>query len=273
MTSRKMLQIVHVASTIWFVFCLVYLFVLALRQAGVQWWIIFGMSGYSSVVLFLLVSLYLFALYRGVSLSQELQDEHPFTGSFYYYLFYDITPFLGSVAGGISLLTGPVVRADFLVIVAGCLWMTFLVWVLVDPVLGLAEGLFPASRRRRRRRLAGRRKARRQAEAARQQLLEEALFNAVQERKRFDVILEPYARDLDEILAGPDGDAGHGQLKAVEIGLLAWQLGGLACMKQLHQMVSNEVQVCRGRGDIDYLAIWWDGIGDWRSNWFEGQLS
>ncbi|MBN2314165.1 MAG: hypothetical protein JXM79_09565, partial [Sedimentisphaerales bacterium] len=99
MRRRDELRKAHIAGTIWFVLAVGYIFVLALRQAGVRWWVVFSLSGHGVLIVSVLVSLYLFAIFRGISSSQNVEIEHPLTSSTYYAAFYLLTPFLGGLAG------------------------------------------------------------------------------------------------------------------------------------------------------------------------------
>ena len=88
MNYRKTLKSIHLASTIWFMACIVYLLVLALHQAGFNWWVIFSLSGHSALLIFLLVSLYLFALFGGAGgKGQRETIEHPLTSTGFYMAF------------------------------------------------------------------------------------------------------------------------------------------------------------------------------------------
>src|SRR5512145_2232659 len=99
MKRQDDLRRVHIASTIWFVLAVGYILVLALRQAGVRWWVVFSLSGHGLLIASVLISLYLFAIFRGISSSQKVQTEHPLTSTTYYALFYVLTPLLGGLAG------------------------------------------------------------------------------------------------------------------------------------------------------------------------------
>jgi hypothetical protein len=66
MSKRRALKLVHIGGMAWFVLCMGYILLSALRQAGLHWWVIFSLAGHSAVVVFLLISLYLFARFRGV---------------------------------------------------------------------------------------------------------------------------------------------------------------------------------------------------------------
>jgi len=48
MLRRATLRSIHLFGTVWFMLCLGYILVLALRQAGVQWWIVFSLSGHGA---------------------------------------------------------------------------------------------------------------------------------------------------------------------------------------------------------------------------------
>ena len=104
MSERRMLKSIHLASTAWFMLCIGYILVLALRQAGVRWWVIFSLSGHSALIVFLLISLYLFVIFRGVSRSQKIEVEHPLTSTNCYMMFYVVAPLLGGLAGALGMI-------------------------------------------------------------------------------------------------------------------------------------------------------------------------
>jgi hypothetical protein len=103
-SEHRTLKSVHLAGTIWFILCVGFILVLALRQAGVNWWIIFSLSGPSALIILLLVSLYLFAVFRGAGASQKIELEHPLTSTDYYMMFYVVAPFLGALAGCLGMM-------------------------------------------------------------------------------------------------------------------------------------------------------------------------
>ena len=104
MRRRDELKKAHIAGTVWFALAVSYIFVLALRQAGVRWWVVFSLSGHGVLIVAVLVSLYLFAIFRGISSSQNVEIEHPLTSSTYYAAFYLLTPFLGGLAGCLGMI-------------------------------------------------------------------------------------------------------------------------------------------------------------------------
>ncbi len=273
MNRRNILKLVHFASTAWFVLSVGYILVLSLRQAGFRWWIIFSLSGYSALIVFLLISLYLFAIYRGVARSQKTEIEHPLTTSIYYSVFYDVNPFLGVLAGGMAAI-GVSRATDYLLVAAyGCFWATFVVWIIVDPAVGLMEILLPSSREHRRERLAQAKAMHEKERLAKQRLLAEVQAEEELERVRWSEVLRPYAEKLADLVATVEVTGEYGEVEAVGIGVNAWQMGGLNCMRQLQSMAMEiRKQKYQDAAIIDYISVWWDGVGSWRSQWLGGQV-
>ncbi|MEN6425440.1 MAG: hypothetical protein ABFD90_08225 [Phycisphaerales bacterium] len=270
MSARRALRLTHLLSTIWFMACIGYILVLALHQAGFHWWIIFSLSGHSALAVFLLISLYLFALFRGVGESQQIEVEHPLTTTNYYMGFYVAAPLLGGLAGtfGMAAGTGHLVNF-FLGVAMGTLGTTFTVWVVIDPIAGLVEMFLPSSRKHRLERLAQVEAQRRTRQEKREQLLAEAFAREEQERQRWQRRLEPQAEKLAELLAHDLRDARRAEREAVAIGASAWHLGGLSCMRQLRDMtVAISGQAPDHDTVSDCISNWWDGIGDWRKPLF-----
>jgi len=243
--------------------------VLGLRQAGVRWWIIFSISGYSALMVFLLTSLYLFAIFRGVGRSGKTELEHPLTSSVYYSIFYDITPFLGALAGGFGVVgisggAGPLVMMAF-----GSLWATFSVWIAIDPCITLLENCLPASRAFRKERLTQEKLLKQRRMLERQNLLAQIEVSEQQETARFGTVLEPYAGRLAELVC----DSGQGGTEIVDIGLKAWQTGGIRAMRMLHlrtlEILGHDHP---SRPMIDSISICWDGIGTWRLPPFDKEI-
>ena len=280
MSERRMLKSIHLASTAWFMLCIGYILVLALRQAGVRWWVIFSLSGHSVLIVFLLISLYLFAIFRGVSRSQKIEVEHPLTSTNYYVVFYVVAPLLGGLAGALGMIGENRINQFLLGIALGTLGATFLVWVIVDPVVGLLEMLLPASRKHRIERLAQAKAQREKRQRDRERLLAEVLAKEELSRRGWQEVLKPQAEKLagllirDPILQKKRKmgtltnriDFKQAEREAVDIGVKAWQIGGLSCMRQLHEMV---LDLCKKKYQdsmiTDYISTWWDGIGSWRN--------
>ena len=262
---RKILSLFHLIGTFWFMLCVGLVLVISLRQAGFEWWLIFSLSGQSLVIMFALLSLYLFAIYRGAGKAAKIQAEHPLTGTDYYMALYVGAPLLGGIAGCVSGIVDGTGPARFAYGVAlGTFGTTFFVWVVLDPLCSLLETFTPRSRKNRAERLAQQRAEREEKQRNREALL---LALEKQEQKnhaQWQTLLHPYACELAGLLACVDeGGLERARARAAELGLVAWKTGGLGCMRYLHEMALSSV----GTGNAtDYIAWWWDGIGTWRND-------
>ncbi len=266
MSTQRTLRSVHLASTVWFVICTGYVLVLALRQAGFNWWVVFSLSGHSALIVFLLVSIYLFAIYRGIGGIQIIAKEHPLTSTNYYMAFYVAAPFLGGLAGCFGMIGAGSAGHFRLSVALGTLGTTFLVWVVVDPATGMLEALVPASRRHRSERLARIAAEREMKRRNRDRLLAEISRKEKADRIHWEGLLKPQAEKLADLLATDRGAFKQAEQEAVSIGAHAWQIGGLGCMRQLRNMalIISE-QKDKHKPVIDYISLWWDGIGTWRN--------
>lgn len=265
MRQRDELRLVHIASTVWFILCVGYVLTLALRQVGANWWVVFSLSSHGVLILLVLVSLYLFAIFRGISSSQNVHVEHPLTSTSYYAAFYVATPLLGTLAGCLGMI-GETTASQFLLGIAmGTLGVTFLVWVIVDPAIGLLELLLPASREHRVQRLAAAKALREQKQRDRENLLAEVLAKEDSARRSWHEFLQPQAETLARLLTAETADLERAEQEAVGIGVSAWQTGGLTCMRELRNMA---ITICeqndRNKAVVDHITFWWDGIGNWR---------
>jgi hypothetical protein len=262
---KRVFKFVHLMGTVWLILCVGLILVAALREAGFRWWVIFSLSGHSAVMVFLLVSLYLFAVYRGTRPSQQIEVEHPLTSTAQYKVFYIATPFLGGLAGLAGLIGTTRTSQLPLGVALGTLAATFLVWVILDPAVGLLETLFPASRKHRQQRIARARALRREEQERRERLLADVLSREQEQRRQWQRILRPHAQTLAGLLVGEGADFTDAERTAADIGVIAWQTGGQGCMQQLRDMA---LEICRQRGEaarsVDYTSTWWDGIGTWR---------
>jgi len=265
-SRHRTFRSIHIASTIWFVLCVGYILVLALLQAGIKWWVVFSLTGHGALIVLVLVSLYLFAIFRGISSSQKVQVEHPLTSTTYYAVFYVVTPFLGGLAGCLGMIGVNTISQFLLGIGLGTLWTTFFVWVIVDPLIGLLEMLVPASRKHRARRLAQAKAEREKKQKDSEHLLAQVLAKEEMDRSCWQEVLKPQAEKLAGLLATDRTDFKHAEREAVGIGVSAWQIGGLSCMRELRKMA---IAICkqknRNRAVVDYISFWWDGIGSWRA--------
>lgn len=266
MLKRKILKAIHITSTVWFIICVGYIFVLALRQAGVNWWVVFSLSGHGVLVAFFLISLYLFAIFRGISSSQKVHLEHPLTSSTYYAVFYVATPFLGTFASCIGMIGVNSASQFILGIAMGTLGTTFLVWVIVDPGIGLLEMLLPASRKHRAERLELAKIEREKKQKDRDQILAEVLEKEEEEKLKWKTILKYHAEELSSLLSTDNINDKHAELNAIGIGANAWQIGGINCMQELRDMaIAIYKQRNQDKNVVDYISFWWDGIGTWKA--------
>jgi Ca2+/Na+ antiporter len=265
MIQRRALIAVHIISTAWFVLCVAYIMVYVLRQADVEWWVIFSLTGHSAVMVFLFLSIYLFAFYRGVARSVNTEQEHPISQQISYMLLYYLSPFLGTVAGFYAMLGVALYKEFFLGVAVATFWATFLVWIVLDPLISLTEMLFPASRTHRRARLAQAKALRAQKQQEREQLLARLEREEKYRQGQLRLTMEPLAARLAAILTNRSTKSQQKQFAAVELGVQAWQLGRLEGMKLLHEM-SRERTGANSEdspGWIDFISRWWDGIGSW----------
>jgi len=268
MSRRRILKSIHLASTAWFILCVGCILVFALRQAGVRWWIIFSLSGHSALLVFLLISLYLFAVFRGVDSSQKIEVEHPLTSTDYYTVFYIVAPLLGGIAGWLGTVGVNRISQFLLGIALGTFVTTFVVWVIVDPLTGLLEMLLPpGSRKHRAQRLAQAKAERETKQKAHERLLADVLAREESDRHLWQEALKPQAEKLAGLLvASGKIDFEQVEREVVGLGVKAWQMGGVNCMRLLRDMA---MAIYRKRNQneaiVDYISSWWDGIGSWRN--------
>ena len=275
MDRKKASKICHFASTAWFVLSISYIFILALLNNGKGWLIILSVSGYSVLIAFLLVSLYLFAAFRGFAKSQNAPNEHPLTTDHFYSLFYDLSPFLGALAGLLAAVGIARTNNLLLLTATGSVWITFLVWIIIDPIAGLVEMLLPSSREHRHKRLAETRKIQKEELLVRQELLKKIELQKKTEKEQWREILQPYAEKLTMLAGSIDQATNYSdsiKTEVMDIGVIACQMGGVNCMAQLYSMT---MEICRQKHRnptiVEYISIWWDGIGSWKNSWLEGE--
>jgi len=267
MGTRKTISIIHMASTVWFILCTGYVFILALWQAGFNWLVIFSLSGYWALIITLLVSLYLFAVFRGASPVLSMEKEHPLTSTAYYMAFYVSTPFLGAIAGLLSMVGDTEVSSPLSRVTLGTIIATFLTWIAVDPITGLLELLMPEPRKHRAERLAQARIQKQLEQENRDKMLDR-LFEQERENERlWKEAFAPQAERLARLLAS-DGNnfSKAAEQEAINIGVEAWTKGGLMCMRYLRDTAAEIFRRQYGeRQFVDYISAWWDGIGRWRN--------
>ncbi len=269
MQIRSKIASIHLAGTIWFVLCVSYLLVIALLQAGVKWWIVFSLSVHGILLALLLISLYLFAIFRGISSSQKLQAEHPITKTDQYAFFYAATPFLGGLAGLLGMIGADTIGQFISGITLGTLGTTFMVWVIVDPVLGLLEMFFPESRQHYIQRQAEAKITKEKKRKERERILAEVSARESSNHQHWHEMLKPQAERLASLLSSEINDIKKAEREAASIGVSAWQIGGLSCMRELRDMALDICRQKKASKDVrDYITFWWDGIGGWRDTSF-----
>ena len=263
MKTQRLLKRIHIFGTAWFLFCAGALLVISLRQVGVNWWVIFSISGYSAVLFMFLLAFYLFALFRGVVRAQCV-EEHPLSTSTAYLFLYDSAPFLGAAAGLLGSLGISDWPAVMRMVTEGTIGMTFVTWVVLDSLVGGVESMLPQSVAHRSRRLDEAR-----AEKLRIQQDNAAMLDSLERRERelhrdWEAAFRDVAVKLAELYCGGDGDYEQLQSCTVEAGAKAWQMGKISCMRFVHRMILEEMNRRPGGWHVDYATLWWDGIGSWR---------
>ena len=266
MNQRNTLKMVHLAGTIWFVVCLGYLSMLIMRQAGFNWWLIFSLSGQSALLIFLLISLYLFAIFGATATGQKTTVEHPLTSSGPYLAFYVSVPLLGVLTGAVAMAGETRITQFLSGIALGTLAVTFLTWVIIDPLASMLETLAPTSREHRLQRLAEGKRQQEERRRNREELLSRLFAQQEQDRRRWQVLLTPDAEKLTVLLNANRTNFEQAERQAVGIGVRAWQIGGLDCMRRLHGMALELYKDKYQNLTItDHISNWWDGIGSWRN--------
>ncbi len=263
--SRRVHKAIHAAATVWFFMTVAYLVVSALRAAGVGWLVIFSLSGQSAAVLFLFMTVYLFAIFRGASRAGAQLSEHPLTGSKQYLEVYSLMPFFGGVVGLASTFGVTGVSETIAGSALGTLLSTFVLWIVIDPLVGAVELLVPSCRAAYNSRRAQEDAIRKEEQANRERFLKGLEEEDSRRRREWQ---EAFAGEV-ESLAGLVRQAAEGGRvdlrKAVDVGLHAWQSGGVECMQFLHERANEVVRADDAGGPrYDYLAHWWHGVGGWR---------
>lgn len=259
----RLLKRIHVFGTAWFLLCAAILLILSLRQAGFNWWFVFSVSGYSSILFAFLITFYLFALFRGVVRAQ-CAIEHPLSTTPAYLFFYDAAPFLGAVAGLLGGIGVSSPAAIVRMMTEGTLGMTFVTWVVLDSVVAGVESLLPRSRQSRAVRIAAAR-----AEKERLKRDNAAMLGSLERRecdlqRQWKVVFENAAAELANLYCTERAATEQARILTVDIGAKAWAMGKMACMRFVHQMIRDRMRPCADRPCMDYAAFWWDGIGAWR---------
>jgi len=261
----KSLQLLHFTSTALLIVSVSYTVASSLHQQGVQWWVIFSISGPSLVLAFVMTSVYLYAIFKGASRRQEAL-EHPLTSSTQYLSFYDSAPFLGAF-GGILGMAGVVNLNEYLLGISyAILSITFFVWMILDPTISFIEDLIPKNRKLRNARLQKKKAEKEQQQVAREALLESILAKIETNQQKWRDQLAEKPNKLIDIATQYEITDHTGACLAVDIGVEAWQIGGHNCMNYLIDLTKEECQ----KREIsplytNHISYWWDGIGNWNT--------
>lgn len=265
--SKRVVKNIHLAGTLWFVLSVGFVLAKGLRQAGYDWLVIVSLSGPYAVALFVLVSLYLFALFRGGKPAQGNTDEHPLTTSEYYLILYISAPLLGAFSGVLHATIYEQAMEEFaLSVTLATFGVTFASWVILDPILASLETFTPRGRIHRNKRLEKQRAERLEKQRNRDALLEVLIQKEIENEAIWTQTLNQYIPELCDLLNTNQSEFTNAEKRAAEIAIEAWRLGGLACMQFLHSKTLAVYQEKHpDRPIADYIINWWDGIGAWRN--------
>jgi hypothetical protein len=266
MSAQKLLRLLHICGTAWFILASAYVLVLGLRQVGFEWWLIVSLSGNGAAIAFLLVSAYLHAIFRNKSRDDIPAIEHPLTSTSQYATLYSLIPFLGTIAGLSCIIDADTVQQVLVAIATGTIGATFGFWIIADPAISFAERWLPASRKHRLMRHAIAKALYEQKQREHKQLLANLEEQERSCHQQWEEVLLMEAQKLAALISQAVNGDTSAEFAVIESGLIAWRRGGQSCMKQLHEMASD---ICRrnghGLGD-EYISTWWDGIGQWHHN-------
>jgi len=261
---QRRLRTLHVIVTAQFFFAAAVIIAYFFLESDSPGWAAFSLSAQTLVLLVLAVLAYAFAVARGV-VGERNRDEHPFTAYYPYRLFYLVVPILSGIAGALFYLFTEGTREILRGAALGTVLPACVIWLFIDPLIGLVESLLPGARRLRRLRLQKKR-ARQQERARRKEIL---LRNIRDERLARLEQLRPFIRDRAERLAAllleTGGDLHSRADAAALIGLEVWQAGGLPLMKELAADTLLRLPEPRHQALARLLDDWWDTVGDWRA--------
>lgn len=255
-------KILHFASTAWLVVSFLYIFINALRYWGVKWWLIFSLSGYSLLVLLLLISFYLFAIYNGLVRNERIEKEHPLTRTTHYMFLYDMSPFIGALAALFAITSADNISQALTVIAIGTFAVTFIFWIVVDPILNLVEASLPQSIEYRKQRLEKERKEKQKQKLEHERLLEDLKSQEIELLNTWQRKIQPLAGEISDIL---NDDTIRNSPVIVDYGLKAWQIGGKECMNLLKSKVVELAESPIKEHASVMIDLNWSGIGEWNA--------
>lgn len=263
MKPNKIRKIIHFFSTIWLTTAIFYFLINALRVWGVRWWVIFSLSGYSLLLIIFLISAYLFAIYNGLVRNTQVEKEHPLTRTFSYMMLYDTSPLLGAIAASCAITSADNFQQIASILSTGTFAVTFLFWIIIDPVLNLFELTIPACRQTRKQRIQNEKLVKIEEKIEHEKLIEQLKVQERDMKNRWKILLQPLSRELQQILISRLDESNR--KKIIDIGLKAWQIGGINCMAELAGMtLGTDSQF--DENIKNRLMMLWHGIGEWRNN-------
>lgn len=229
----------------------------------------------STLAIVLLALLGALAAYRKMSRSQRIPAEHPLTTHPVYRMFYDMSPLGGGLMGGLAGIGSVEPGRFFSMTIEGAVGCALLVWLVADPAIGVCEMLMPGSRRLRLRRVAKITGIRESCQKRSMAFLAGLQAEEAKKQEAWREILRDDVEELTKLtLAAPEVPDRSKESRVAEIGAKAYKVGGGECMKYVYAAVE---QRCKARTDsgmgLWLVSIWWDGIGEWRSRWIEGECA
>jgi hypothetical protein len=114
--------------------------------------------------------------------------------------------------------------------------------------------------------LAEDKRQREERQCDREELLGQLFAQQEQDRRRWQALLISDAEKLTVLLRTTRADFEQAEREAVDIGVRAWQIGGLDCMRRLRDTALRLYKERYQNLTItDHISSWWDGIGSWRT--------
>jgi len=264
MDNAKSVRVVRRFGRIWFYVCGGYIIACTLVPVGKGGCLGLSVLGRWPAWIVLSMFFLLTAVFGRFGPYRKNEREHPVTRTGGYVFLYNASSFVGALAGGLAA-TGAANPLHYpLFVAAGSFLVNVLVWVILGPLVSAAETLLPSSRRHRAARLACARTMRRESHLAKERALAEVEATELKKLQRWSEALRPCARELASMaITGPTAlEENRGRI--IDIGIEAWQLGGVGCMRHLHAMaVDASKEEPRDTKSIEFIAPCWDGIGTW----------
>ncbi len=255
MKNEKVLKYVHFLSMCFFLLSAGYMLSYILMQKTRNSFFV-SLSGLSTLIFGAIVFFYLLAFIKSLTLNNYYKAEHPFTSSIYYMIFYDLSPFIGASGAIIAMSMLKEIDSKMLFISIGTLISSFLVWILLDPLIQVSEMLLPSSlkyKKKRKKHLKAIKKAHKNAQ-----------LNVLKEIKESEKELKSQRvfQEMSLKLFEALNDNEPEENEIIDLGLKAWQIGKIQGMQQLFEMTFKNEKDKQIKGKR--LSYIWDGIGSWK---------